>query len=209
MTALQQEIINNPSVIVSALAAALPGIFEPTTNSNRVEIEDTPRIVDFDKQAEIVNGKVEIKEVPGLRSSGIAMRIAGEITIYLKNNKIGRLYGSDATFTTLGGNERMADVAFVGNEKLTDGEPITKANFAPDLAIEVISPTDQQGNVTKKIAEYLASGVKQVWRVEPEIEAVTIYKSLVDIKVFTKNEVVTCEEILPGFALNLKDVFID
>ncbi len=207
MTPLQQEFINNPSAILNALSSALPKVFEPT-NGNQEEIENTPKIVDFEKQAEIVDGKVEIKSMPGLRSSGIATRIAVEIGIYLKTNKIGRLYGSDATFTTIDGNERMADVAFVANEKLKDGEPIAKANFAPDLAVEVISPTDQQGNVAKKIAEYLASGVREVWRVEPEIETVTVYKSLTEIRIFTKNESLTCEEILPNFSLALGEIFI-
>lgn len=173
------------------------------------EAQAAPRIIDAEKQTEIVDGKAEVKEVPGLRSSGIATRIAIEIGIYLKTNKIGRLYGSDATFTTVGGNERMADVAFVSNEKLKNGEPITKADFAPDLAIEVISPSDKQESVGKKINEYLAAGVRQVWRVEPDIETVTVYNSLTDVKIFTRNEIVTCEDILPGFQLSLSDVFID
>lgn len=167
------------------------------------------KIVDLAKQTEIVDGKVEIKEMPGLRSSGIAFRIGIKIGIYLETNKIGRLYGSDATFTTTGGNERMADVAFVSNEKLVNGEPVTKADFAPDLAIEVISPSDQQESIVTKINEYLQAGVKQVWRVEPGIKTVTIYKSLNDIKIFTHQETITLDDILPGFSLNLSEIFID
>ena len=208
MTALQQEIINNPGAVLTALAAAFPILLEPS-NGDNAEIEETPRIVDFDKQAEIVNGRVEVKEVPGLRSSGIATRIAIEIGIYLKTNQVGRLYGSDATFTTVGGNERMADVAFVSNEKLKNGEPVTKADFAPDLAIEVISPTDKQEAVTTKINEYLAAGVREIWRVEPGIKTVTVYKSLDDIRIYTRDQVLTCEDVLPDFSLALSDIFID
>ncbi len=163
----------------------------------------------LEKQIEIVDEKLEIKEVPGLRSSGIAARIMVKIGIYLETNKFGSLYGSDATFTTINQNERMADVAFVSNEKLREGEPVTKADFAPDLAVEVISPSDKQEYVTKKINEYLQSGVKEVWRVEPEIETVTVYKSLTNVKVFTKNDVLTTQEILPGLSLPLNEIFLD
>ncbi len=208
MTSLQQEILKNPGAVLVALSTVLPEILEPQ-NGNAQEIEDTPKLIDPEKQIEIVDGKVEIKEVPGLRSSGIATRITVEIGIYLKTNKIGRLYGSDATFTTINQNERMADVAFVSNEKLREGEPVTKADFAPDLAVEVISPSDKQEYVTKKINEYLQSGVKEVWRVEPEIETVTVYKSLTNVKVFTKNDVLTTQEILPGLSLPLNEIFLD
>lgn len=210
MTVLQQEIINNPGAVVTALAAAFPELLEPRKSAgDNGETEETPHIVDFEKQAEIVNRKVEIKEVPGLRSSGVATGIAVEIGIYLKTNRIGRLYGSDATFTTVGGNERMADVAFVSNEKLKDGEPVTKADFAPDLAIEVISPTDKQEAVTTKINEYLAAGVREIWRVEPEVKTVIVYKSLDDVSVYTRDRVLTSEAVLPGFSLALNDIFID
>ena len=207
MTALQQEIINNPHQVLTALSSVFPHIFD--FDGDEAEVEEAPHLVDFEKQAEIVNGKVEIKEMPGLRSSGIAMRIAIKIGIYLETDKIGRLYGADASFTTIDENERMPDVSFLSNEKLVDGEPISKADFAPDLAVEVISPSDQQGAIAIKIKEYLAAGVKQIWRVEPQVNAITVYKSLEDAKIYTMKDVLTCDEILPGFKLVLSDIFID
>jgi Uma2 family endonuclease len=162
----------------------------------------------LEKQTEIVDGKVEIKKPSGLRASGIATRIAVKLGIYLKTNNIGRLYGADATFTTVNENERMADVALVFNVKLQEGEPISKASFAPDLAVEVISPTDMNSKVVKKVREYFAAGVRRVWLVEPEHETVTVYLSLNQTRIFYKNEDMIDEEILPNFRLPLKDIFL-
>ncbi len=207
MTSLQQKIIENPTQVLVALSNVFPEFFESTDIENG-HSDESPKIIDLEKQTEIVDGKVEIKKPSGLRASGIATRIAVKLGIYLKTNNIGRLYGADATFTTVNENERMADVALVFNDKLQEGEPISKASFAPDLAVEVISPTDMNSKVVKKVREYFAAGVRRVWLVEPELETVTVYLSLNHTRIFYKNEDLIDEEILPNFRLPLKDIFL-
>ena len=209
MTSLQQKIVENPTQVLVALSNVFPEFFESNGVDKNGETQKTSKIIDLEKQTEIVAGKVEIKEMPGLRSSGIAARIMVELGIYLKTNNIGRLYGADATFTTIQENERMADVALVFNEKLKDGEPISKADFAPDLAVEVISPTDMNSKVVKKVREYFAAGVRRVWLVEPELETVTVYLSLNRTQIFYKSEELTDEELLPNFRLPLSEIFLN
>lgn len=125
----------------------------------------------------------------------------------MEENNIGELYGADATFM-IGENERMPDVSFVSNRKLKDGEPVSKAEFAPDLAIEVISPTDIYSKLLKKICEYLDAGVSEVRLVEPEFQTVAIYKSPMKSETFNAEDTLVCEEILPNFNLPVKEIFI-
>lgn len=210
MNTIEGTLRENPGAVLVAVSNVLPEILEQInarTNGEAERQAETPKIIDAEKQIEIVDGEVEIKNMPGLRSSGVAARIIVKIGIYLEENNIGELYGADATFM-IGENERMPDVSFVSNEKLKDGEPVNKAEFAPDLAIEVISPTDIYSKILKKIREYLNAGVKQVWLVEPEFQTVAVYKSPMKSETFNAEDTLVCEEILPDFKLHLKEIFI-
>lgn len=160
------------------------------------------------KNYEFVNGKLEKKNMPNAKHSGIAGRLTGELFIYLKKNKIGRVY-PEAHFQ-IGADKRIPDVAFVSEDKIPEtGEPQKFWTFAPDLAIEIVSPTDFYQDVLEKIYDYFEAEVKQVWLINPEKETLTIYFSAVETKVLSKNDFLTCEEILPKFRLKLSDIFID
>lgn len=184
---------------------------QQTRNSPVVpsSFSDKSEVLDREKQIELVNGKEEIKDMSGAKAGGIATRIAIEFGIYLKSKNLGRVYGPDTMFT-IGKNDRMPDVSFVAKEKIPKrGEPLSKWKFAPDLAIEVISPNDKYDKIFDKLNEYFSAGVKQVWLVEPRFERVRVYFSPDESKTFHKTDELICDEVLPGFKLNLSDIFID
>lgn len=182
-----------------------------TRNSSVIPpiVTDDPEILDREKQIEIVDGKEEIKDMSGAKAGGIATRISAEIWFFVRANNLGRVYGADTMFT-IGKNDRMPDVSFVSSEKIPKkGEPLTKWKFAPDLAVEVVSPNDIYDKIFDKLNEYFAAKVKQVWLVEPRFERIRIYYSPDESKTFYKKDVIEFDEILPGFKLNLNDIFID
>lgn len=213
MNPIEQAIANNPSAVLVAIANVLPEMFEKNGLQYNGETElqevSTLKLIDPEKQIEIVDGKVEIKEMAGARHGGISARIIIKIGIYLENNPIGSLYTADTTFS-IGENDRMPDVSFVSAKRIPKtGEPEGKWEIAPDLVIEVISPTDIFSKVLKKIREYLKAGVKQVWLVEPEFQTVAVYKPPMPMKseTLTLEDTITCEEILPNFSLPLSEIF--
>ena len=162
--------------------------------------------LDPERKYEIVNGNPEEKEMPGARHSGIAGRVATELGIYLKGNKLGELY-PEASFQ-IGGNERIPDLAFLFLERIPpEGEPETKWLLAPDIAIEVVSPNDLFGKVRIKISDYLNAGVRQVWLVVPETREIILYRSATDVTIFPPESELLCEDLLPGFRLPLGEVF--
>lgn len=187
---------------------------EEQTAQNQVSVgvlANSPerRLIDAEKQIEIVDGKLEIKEMSGAKAGGVATRISAEIWFYLKQNKIGRVYGADTTFS-IGENDRMPDVSFVSAAKIpSGGEPFTKWDFAPDLAVEVISPSELFSSVHTKIREYFDAGVRQVWIVSPFENTFSIYDSPTEIKILTAKDELVSEAILPNFRLALNEIFID
>ena len=161
---------------------------------------------DDNQDYEIVDGEKEVK-MAGAKHGEICAQLTGELFGYLKANKIGKLYSSNTTFQ-IGANERMPDVAFVSAAHIpAEGAPSSKWEIAPDLAIEVISPTDIWDKVNRKVREYFAAGVRQVWLVSQEAEEVMVYDSPTQIRVVTAAEELTSETLLPGFKCRVADLF--
>jgi len=105
--------------------------------------------LDPEKLYEIVDGRPQEKEIPGARHSGICTRLAIELGMYLKANRLGELY-LEASFQ-IGANERIPDLAFVSAARIPlEGEPDTKWPMPPDLAVEIISPNDLYEKVYAK-----------------------------------------------------------
>lgn len=168
---------------------------------------ETPKIIDADKQLEYVNGSPEVKEMAGAKHGGVGGRLYRRIGNFVEENNLGEVYGPDTTFL-IGENERLPDISFVSIERIPpEGEPTGAWSFAPDLAIEVISPNDVFQKVLVKVNDYFNAGVQQIWLVLPEDKRLMIFKSPSQIKVLTENEELVCEDILQGFRCPLKMIF--
>ena len=162
--------------------------------------------LDPEKSYEIVNGQPEEKEMPGARHGGIAARLIIRLGNYVESNNLGELY-SEASFV-IGQNERIPDVAFVAAGRIPlEGEPASMWPMAPDLAIEVISPNDIYMKVMSKMEDYFAAGVKQVWLVDPELRIISVYRSLSNVTIFTGEQELVSEDLLPGFRCRLNEIF--
>lgn len=186
-----------------------PDSISKSNGRKRVRSEESiNRFLMKNKNYEYVNEKLEKKNMPNAKHSGIAGRLTAELWFYLKKNKIGRVY-PEAHFQ-IGADKRVPDVAFVSADKIpSTGEPQKFWGFAPDLAVEIISPTDFYQDVLDKINDYFEAKVKQVWLINPEKETLTVYFSPDETKILSKSDILTCEEILPKFRLKLSDIFID
>lgn len=162
--------------------------------------------LDPERSYEIVNGEPEVKEMPGARHGKIASRLDRRLGTFVEANRLGEVFVE--TSFQIGGNDRIPDLAFVSLDCLPpEGEPETKWPFPPALAIEIVSPSDFYEKVYNKALEYLSAGVKQVWIVSPENQTITIYRSPSNIIAFPPESELVCEDLLPGFRLQLSEVF--
>lgn len=163
--------------------------------------------LDPEKLYEIVDGQPEEKKMAGARHGGVISRLSIRLGVYVESNDLGGLYPANTTFQ-VGKNERMPDIAFVSAGRIPpEGEPEGKWEIAPDLAVEVISPSDPDEKVSSKILDYLDAGVKQVWLVSPALRMITVFRSLTDVQVFTGDSQLVSEDLLPGFRCRLSDIF--
>jgi Uma2 family endonuclease len=80
-------------------------------------------------------------------------------------------------------------------------------SIAPDLVVEVISPTNKAGAVETKILEYLEAGVKLVWVVFPQSRTIHVRRAEGTLRVVREHEQLDRESLLPGFSCSVRDLF--
>jgi Uma2 family endonuclease len=95
---------------------------------------------------------------------------------------------------------RGPDVAFVSKTRLPGGLPEGYIPFAPDLAVEVVSPNDVLYDLEKKVGEYLHAGTKLVWMISPHMKTVIAYRQD-GVTAYDLNGTLDGGDVLPGFKL--------
>lgn len=108
--------------------------------------------------------------------------------------------------------QRRPDLAFVSEARWPRGRraPATAAwSVVPDLAVEVVSPTDQAVEVLQKVREYLGAGVRVVWLVYPSAEELHVYDAAdpATIRVVRRGDAIDGGAVVPGFRLPLATLF--
>jgi Uma2 family endonuclease len=103
---------------------------------------------------------------------------------------------------------RGPDVAFVSGERLPDGVlPEGFIQGPPDLAVEVLSPSDGPLDIHEKVRDYLDAGARLVWFLAPNARTATVYRPDGSARLLRAGEALDGEDVLPGFRLPLDEVF--
>lgn len=156
-----------------------------------------------DRRFELIAGEV-LEVVSGQRSSAVAMRIGGELLVYLKQHPIGFLTGPDGGYK-VGEGRFIPDVALVLYS--TTAEPTDESySDGLSLAVEVISPSDKPAHITTKVNEYVKHGIV-VWLVDPQAEMVTVYIPDAETRSYYRGEVLPGTPLLPELNLAVDDIF--
>jgi Uma2 family endonuclease len=113
-------------------------------------------------------------------------------------------------FTKSTGRKRRPDLAFVafGRWPRERKVPVPEGwEVVPNLAVEVVSPTNPADEVIDKVSEYFTAGVERVWVIYPLQRQVYAYKSPTDITVLAGNDELTDASLFPGFRVTLGELF--
>ena len=103
---------------------------------------------------------------------------------------------------------RAPDVAFVAKDRIpATGVPETYWPFAPDLAVEVVSPSDRVDDLQAKVGEYFTAGTRLVWVIHPRSRTVFVYRSPHDVRALGETDELSSADVLPGFSCRVSRCF--
>lgn len=128
---------------------------------------------------ELVEGRIEAMPPPGARHGQLCGLLARLLGAYLDAHRLGHLVTNDTGIVTQRGPDtvRGADIAIYSFEKVPAGPlPSGYLDVAPDLVIEILSPSDRWPGVLRKVAEYLEIGVPWILVIDPQSRSAQVYK---------------------------------
>jgi Uma2 family endonuclease len=102
---------------------------------------------------------------------------------------------------------RAPDVAFIAHDRLPGGLPEGFIEGPPDIAVEIVSPGDTHTEVMEKIGEYLAAGARLVWVASRRSRTVTVHRSDGTAQTLRADDVLSGEDVMPGFEVRVADLF--
>jgi len=169
-------------------------------------VEEFMALPDDGNRYELIEG--ELREMPGpnFTHGSITILLIVELHSYLTTSLIGRVL-TNMAFELSRKSGPVPDVAFVKLERVA-GIDVSKAfPGAPDLAIEIMSPTDKWSEVAEKVQLYLQAGTTLVWVVDPFDRAVNVYHKGQNRRLLLEDADLDGEDVLPGFKLKVSSLF--
>src|SRR5262249_17989352 len=126
---------------------------------------------------------------------------------FAQERGLGTVLGSDLLYILPSGNRRGPDISFIAASRITAetrARPFPR--MAPDLAVEIVSPDDRARRVLDKVGEYLESGVRLVWVIDPQKRRALAYRSLTEASEISASGALEGGDVLPGFLCPLADL---
>ncbi len=176
--------------------------------AGQMPVEEFERIAvlaeNADRRLEYIGGEV-VEVVSNNYASMIAARIAARLVLYVDEHGLGYITGADGGYQ-VGTDRYIPDAAFISRAKQPEPPRHTWNPHPPDLAVEVLSPTDEPDIVRLKVASYLSAGTV-VWLVNPDKQQVEVYAPGQAPQRIGIGGTLRGGDLLPGFELAVQDVF--
>jgi Uma2 family endonuclease len=162
-----------------------------------------------DRQFELVRGEVVEMSRPGERHCVICGNVGWVLNNYVRQRRRGRVLSNDPGIILEKDPDtvRGPDVAFFDDVKPYDQLNPKWSEGVPVLAVEVLSPNDRIGKVTRRINDFLRAGTRLVWLLDPDARDVTVFRPGQNSQVFEANQELTGEDVLSDFRCPVAEFF--
>lgn len=157
---------------------------------------------------ELIDGTL-VEKAMGYEDGRIAVVLSYYLERYLDHANLGIVNGPDGTLRLTTGLMRVPDLTFISWRELPDGkfpnEPVPRLDI--DLAVEIISQSNTDAEMRRKLGEYFDAGVRLVWFVYPRERAVHVHSDPNQYTRLTEDQVLEGGAVLPGFSVSLRELF--
>lgn len=172
------------------------------------QFADLPEPTDGSQQ-ELVRGKVFVMPPPSGYHGAVCSRIVRRLSTWIEDRELGILTSnvSGVLLERDPDTVRAPDIAFFSKEQLPNFPRTGYPAVPPDLAIEVLSPSDVFLRMLGKVEMYLRVGVRLVWVIVPEDNGVSVHVPDAPVRVLTADDVLDGGTVLPGFTCPVRQLF--
>ena len=184
-------------------------VTQPVTADNFLEVASLPEYADC--LVELVEGEVVTMGLNNGMHGEIVIEIGRVLGNFVKPRGLGRVTGADAAFVLERNPDgrdtvRGLDIAYISRERAPDPLPQTIIDAVPELAIEIMSPSNTIPDIRLKVRQLLEAGTQAVWIVHPDFREVDVHT--VDGAItYREGDTLSGGDILPGFKLAVADIF--
>lgn len=172
--------------------------------------EELLRLPDDGFRYELVRGELRQMTPSGYTHGVIIGNLTAPLGEYVRTHRLGQICGAETGFRIARAPDtvRAPDLAFIRQSRRGE-EPFAEGFYegAPDLAVEVLSPTDTVFEVEEKIREWLRAGCTMVWVINPKQRSLTVHKAEGPVHVLSETDTLDGEDLLPGFTLPVTEIF--
>jgi Uma2 family endonuclease len=159
---------------------------------------------------ELIDGVVTEKPV-GTESGSVMVRISYYLSAVVIPNRLGEVIGNDGRyrcFPTHPDRVRKPDVSLILRDRLPGGRvPIGTTLVRPDIAVEVVSPSDNYEDMDERVADYFDAEVPLIWVVTPKTRTVLVYHADGTARRLRDTDDLTADPIIPGFRVRIAELF--
>ena len=163
-----------------------------------------------ERGVELVRGIVTRKAKPGARHGEVCHRLGGELFVFLRKNPLGHVFTHDTFVRTeqYPASYRGPDLQFMSYLRMPKGTvPSGIPDVAPEMVIEVLSPSDTWKTMMLIALDYLDADVNVVVLIDPDDQTATVFRSEGKPQTIGIDGTLTVPELLPGFSVPLKQIF--
>ena len=171
---------------------------------------DLLRLPDDGHHYELMEGELFRISPTSIRHGRYATRFGGTIERFVDDAGIDGIVGTEIGFLVARDPDTVLapDIAFISADRLPpDADLDSFAPVAPDLAVEIVSPSDRGSEVLEKVLLYLDAGTRLVWVLLPKRTAVMVYGPDRVGRILTADDILEGGDALPGFRIRVADIF--
>ncbi|MCH7687066.1 MAG: Uma2 family endonuclease [Planctomycetes bacterium] len=181
-----------------------------STTTSLTTAEDLLRMPDDGFRYELIEGRLNKMSPAGFEHGVIIVRLTRLLANHVVAQQLGQVTAAETGFRLAQNPDtvRAPDIAFIQSSRIpAAGLPKAFWPGAPDLAVEVLSPSDSAEEVEEKVNDWLDHGCSMVWVVSPKQKTITVYRSQTDITILSENETLDGRDVVPGFQCSVQEIF--
>jgi Uma2 family endonuclease len=158
---------------------------------------------------ELERGRVIREPLPGETHGALIVRLGRLLDEFVEKHKLGRVVADVGVITERDPDTvRGPDLAFTTRARMNAYPVPGFLESAPDLCVEILSPSNRASRMQQKVVEFLEAGARLVWVIDPAGKRATVYRSRSDIRILGLNDELDGYDVLPGFVLSLSKLFV-